>query len=594
MLSIPIASRSSSMPAPDPAKEITLTNNSGVTCSVLVPTLNAQNAPANGVLVYDQTLALLSSIDGGASVADGSSGTYVLDQYYIDPKTQQKEYATIYDLLVSRADWYIPVANLGVMQILKKYAPQTVTPGAIAAMGNAGTFFQTISAYPTSKLATDFQSAMTGTQSAAAKAADGTPASSDKVAAAISDGVNAFFLGTTSYKNVTLANLIAMESYYQAFPFVWAAYGDKTFYLYANSNGATQFMGTLALTAPATRDLTKANAGYTCVFSPAANPADTTSVAVQTGKQTSLLYSAGLFVDQANPDDPSLAVKGLFQVKSQLTLKASDTAIIPVLTGSVSGMTVLGFDQPQTSDNKADSAFWNLLFHPKSGAQIFQAFLTWGGAVMMVAFVAQGLFAGYRWVRGLRAAKEPTLAEMFEKQQASIEKLLKERADDAAAKISDGTQSAPSNPDAAMNDMGTQSDFVTDQLNSQNLDDGVSSMASSAEALATEELNMTSDQLATLESLGTRIEGIQDALAGATPETLGEVVQAQMEALQSLHSDMGGFVDTVSKDLSTQSAQQIADNQGAVKEINDEVKDSTEAQDKLPDDADPDGVPIEI
>jgi gas vesicle protein len=581
-------------PAPDPTKEIVITNNSGVVCCLLTPTLNDPSTPASGVLVYDQNLVLLSTVDGAATVASGSSGTYLLDQYYTDPKTQQQEYATIYDLLVSTADWYCPVANLGVMQILKSFAPQTVAADAVAAMQNAGAFFQTISAYPSSKLSTGFQAAMAGTQSAAGKAADGSANSSANVANAIGDGVNAFFQSTTSYKNVTLANLVAMQSYYQAFPFVWAGYGNKTFYLYASSGGATQFAGTLALSAPAKLDLTLPNAGYTCVFAPAVTPADTTSVAVDTSRQKNLLYGGGLFVDQANPDNPALAVKGLFQVKSQLTLKAGDTAIIPVLTGSVNGLTALGFDQPQKSDNKADSAFWNVLFHPKGGAEIFQSIMTWGGAVMLLAFVGGGLYTIYKWVGGLLAEKQPTLADMFKTQQGAIEKLLQQRADAVASKISDGHQSAPSDPDAAVQEMAAESGAITDQLNSQSLNDGAQSMADSAEALATDELNMTSEQLSALEELGTRIQNIQDALTGATPDTLAEVVDAQMGALRQLQTDMGGFVKTVSGELSQQATQRIADNQTEVQQINDDVQDAAKAQEDLPGESDPPVEPIEL
>ncbi|MCF2135582.1 MULTISPECIES: hypothetical protein [Mycetohabitans] len=577
----------------DQSKQIEVTNNSGVTACILTPTTNNPTDPANGVMVYDQSLELLKATDGTTTINNNATQTFTLDQYYIDPTTHQKKYATLYNLLVSTADWLSPVANLGVIQIMSKYAPQTVTAESLKSMKEAATFFQTINAYPNSKLTTDFQTAMSGSQTAASKAADGSSGSSDAVADSIADNVNKFFKSTTSYKDVTLASFVAMQSYYQAFPFAWAAYGDKTFYLYATTGSTTQFMGTITLTKPTTLDVTLPNAGYSCTFAPAVKPSDTTSVEVDNSQSKTLVYLNGLFVDSASPDNPALAVKGLFMVKSQFTQTPSDTAIIPVLTGTVNGMMALGFDQPQKSDDKQHSDYWNVLFAPKGVAQIFESVMAWGGAVMLLHFVGTTLYGIYKWARGLGAAKQPTMQEMFEQQLKSIQDALQAQNQDVAQRMSDGQMSAPSSPEAAMQDLAVQTGNIADEVNAASLEDGVNAMNTTMQELAQYMSEMSQDQLTQLEGLSGQLQDIQNALTNATSETLHTVVQEQVQAMKDLHSGMDGFVDSVSESLSAQSAEMIKSNQTAVQEINKQIEESQEEQEKIVDDDDPAVEPID-
>ncbi|MCG1056049.1 hypothetical protein KQH49_14440 [Mycetohabitans sp. B5] len=587
------APSTSPTPNGDQSKQIEVTNNSGVTACILTPTTNNPTDPANGVMVYDQSLELLKATDGTTTINNNATQTFTLDQYYIDPTTHQKKYSTLYNLLVSTADWLSPVANLGVIQIMSKYAPQTVTAESLKSMKEAATFFQTINAYPNSKLTTDFQTAMSGAQTAASKAADGSSGSSDAVADSIADNVNKFFKSTTSYKDVTLASFVAMQSYYQAFPFAWAAYGDKTFYLYATTGSTTQFMGTITLTKPTTLDVTLPNAGYSCTFAPAVKPSDTTSVEVDNSQSKTLVYLNGLFVDSASPDNPALAVKGLFMVKSQFTQTPSDTAIIPVLTGTVNGMMALGFDQPQKSDDKQHSDYWNVLFAPKGVAQIFESVMAWGGAVMLLHFVGTTLYGIYKWARGLGAAKQPTMQEMFEQQLKSIQDALQAQNQDVAQRMSDGQMSAPSSPEAAMQDLAVQTGNIADEVNAASLEDGVNAMNTTMQELAQYMSEMSQDQLTQLEGLGGQLQDVQNALTNATSETLHTVVQEQVQAMKDLHSGMDGFVDSVSESLSAQSAEMIKSNQTAVQEINKQIEESQEEQEKIVDDDDPAAEPID-
>lgn len=564
-------------PSPDPNKEVLITNSTGVTVAVLMPTTSRSPDSTNGALVYDQDMELLSSTEGSATIADSATATFVLDQYYDDPKTGKKVYSTIYNLLVSSADWYTPLDNIGVMQDIfskpPKYPAQTATADAAKSLRNAGLFYQTISAYPTSALAKNFQKAMSDTGAAATNAADGSKGSSDNVANAIDGGVAGFFKSTKQFQDVTLSGLVAMETYYRVFPFVWAKYGKATYYLYSSDGKTTSFAGTIGLTGPTVIDVTKPNGGYTCTFSPAKNPSATTSVDVDASKAKALTYTDGLFVDNPSVDEPTIAVKGTFQIKRLFTQKPSDTQIITVLTGTIDGATVIGFDSPQKQDDKENSAFWNSLFHPKNAADIFKSIMTIGGAVMMVFFFGQVLYGIFKWARGLGAAKKPTLAESLRAQQEAFEKSLTEKIDAAVKKISGGTEKAPPADDAAKV-IEQQRKVVADNQNAGNLEDGLKSESDNLEQLAEYEPDMSADQLGQLESAGTKVENVQSALDGATPDSLSTVVSEQTEAFNGLRSDVSTLTDSLSGSLSARAKATIADNAATSKAASENIDDS--------------------
>ncbi|MBV6829926.1 hypothetical protein [Xanthomonas euvesicatoria] len=578
-------------PSTDTSKQIGVTNNSDDIVCVLCPTTNDPNVPADGVMVYDQALELLQATDNSTTIQAGEAKTFTLDQYYVDPVTNKETYATIYNLLVSSSASLFPVANLGVMQLMSQFPKQTVTTAMAKSMRDAATFFQTISAYPNSKLATSFQDAMSDTQTAAGNAADGSAGSSNAIVDTIADGVNAFFQSTTSYQDVTLESFVAVQSYYQAFPFAFAAFSSKTFYLYGNNgSAATMFMGTLALTQPATPDVTKPSAGYACVFTPATTPTDTTTVAVDPTKAKNLIYLDGLFIDQNNPDDPSIAVKGLFMVKSQFTQSPSDTNIIPVLSGTVESITALGFDEPQLSNDQQDSAFWKSLFAPKGPAQIFQCVMTWGGAVMLLAFIGGGLYGIFKWYR---TRNEPTMKEMFDQQLKSFQDALKAQNQQSSQKMSDGKMDAPPDPQTAMKDLATQTENIADQVNAASLQDGIDASVGSLQELATYESSMTKEQLTQLEVLGQKVNDMQTALDVSTPDTLGAVVQQQSAAMKELHGQMDDFVESVSTSISTSSKAQIKSNQAAVEKANEQIEESQKEQENMPEEDNPKSEPIE-
>ncbi|KAG0292061.1 hypothetical protein BGZ96_004592 [Linnemannia gamsii] len=580
----------------DPTKLIELTNESGTPVIVLVPTTSSDAPdPTEATPVYEQALEILISTNGSTTVANSATAQFILDQYYIDSTTHDKKYSTIYNLLVSTSNWYVPVANLGVVQDIfatpPSYPAQTAAADEAAAIANAGVFYQTISAYPTSALATNFQNAMGGTLNNASGPADGSPNSSANVASSISDSVKAFFQSTKSFKNVTLAGLVAMENYYLSFPFIWADpghTGNATYYLYSSSGKATSFVGTISLTKPAQLDVTLANGGYTCTFSPASNPSDTTSVDVNSSQAKALTYSNGVFIDDPDSDTPSIAVKGTFQVKRFFTQQPADTQIIAVLTGTINGSICLGFDSPQKSDDKTNSEFWDALFHPKTSAQIFQSVMQIGGAIMLLFFFGQVLYGIYKWASNLSKAKEPTTDELLKAQQESLEKILSEKIDAIAKQISNGQQQAPDSPEAASEAIAEQRDVVADNQNQANLEDSLKLQQDNAQELAKFESEMSSDQLVRLEEVGSQIQDSNTALENATPETLPTVVEEQTTALTKLSDDVSSLTADVSNILSKESSTMIEQNTELSDAIHQDIEDSDSnaAEDKANDDPD--------
>jgi hypothetical protein len=564
---------------PDPTKEIVINNNSGAVAVVLMPMIGSK-PDAGATQVYGQSLEMLASITGTPTIPKNGNATFLLDQYYTDPDTKTQKYSTIYNLLVSSASWYVPVANLGVMQNIfatpPNFPPQTITSDDAAALQNAAVFFQTISAYPTSALAKGYQSAMSGTLDNAAAAADGSANSSSNAANAISGGADAFFKSTKTFQNVTLAGLVAMENFYNNFPFVWAEYKTTTYYLYSSDGKTTSFSGTMTLTEPASLDITKANGGYGCSFAPAVNPTDTTSVDVDTSRAKTLTYANGLFVDDVDSDIPQIAVKGTFQIKRFFTQVSTDTNILTVLTGSINGATVIGFDAPQKSNDPGGSAYWDAIFHPKNSAQIFQAIMTIGGAVMMLFFFGQIAYGLYSKLRGLTNTKEPTTADMFKTQREALEDMFDAKIDELTKRMSNGRDQAPEDPDAALDDIDASVLEVGDNIDAALLKMGLESEASSLEEMAKFSENMTQEELVKLEQLGGDLQQANAALDGATPETISSVVAEQTTAFSALRADVKTFTEQLSEKLDDAAKAEIQQNSELSEAINDAIEDTAE------------------
>lgn len=584
--------------APDPTKEIKVTNSTTVPIVVMIPTTSTATTDANGTMIYGQNLEILNAVEGGTTVDAGKTSTFVLNQTYTDPTTGKPAYSTIYDLLPSTSNWYSPVGNIGVIQSFTtppSYPAQTVTAASATAFANTAKFVQTISAYPTSGLATSYQTALTNAQNKASAAANGSTGSSDAVAGAISTTVDAWFKTTKTYQNVTMESVVAVQSYYATFPFVWAEYkatGTTTYYLYSSNGTATSFVGTISLAPPATIDVSKANAGYTLKFTPASNGSDTTNVDVNTADAKSLTYTNSLFVDDVTSDVPAVAIRGSFQIKSTFSGNSGDTGVIPVLTGTVNGKTCIGFDSPQLSNNPA-STFWDTLFNPKNSAQIFQSIMELGGALMFLVFIGQSLYGIYKWARGLAADKKPTTEELLNEQLDKLQKSQKETLDDLVKKLTNDKGQAPATEADAADAVKSQTDIVDDNESLLKIKSGLDTQAKSLQDLAEFEEDMSAEQLGTLESIGTKLEAAAKVVAEADPTALKSVVEAQATQLKEIADEFDTLQTEVGDVISEQVKTQLAENAQAIEEVAKEAAEEETSEEDITSDEAPETDPIE-
>lgn len=574
----------------DPSTQCAVTNNTTLPAVVVIPTTSTNDDGTGAIQVYDQNLEVLPLAEGGYTIDIGSTGTVTLNQTYTDPTTGKPEPAIAYDLLISDSVWYFPLANLGVLQnFMAKppvYPPQTATADTQSSIANAAAFCQAIEANPTSGLATAYQAAMQGTQDTVNSNLNSGPQPANSVSNTIESGVNAFFQSTKQYQNVTLANLVAVQSYYKAFPFVWGQYGKVTYYLYTSNGTATSFAGTLSLAPPTTINLTLPNGGYTCTFTPALNPSDTTTVAVDTSKAMTLTYGNWVFVNSLTQDIPDVAVRGTFQLQSFFTHVQTDTNIIPVITGSVYGNTCIGFDSPQLS-NDSSSTFWNSLFHPQNSAQIFQSIMTIGGALMFLHFIGTTLYGIGKWAKGLASSSKPATIEDLQKQIGDLTDALNAKIDTAVRQISAGNEAPAANPADAMSSIAEDSTVVLDNLNAGSVINSLDAQASSVESLAAFESEMSSAQLQQLESAATGIQNSNSAIQNANPSELGEVVSQQQAALPEIQENISNLSESLSSELSQQAKQDIADNTDLVNELQEAMENAEESAKSAPTDDDP-------
>jgi hypothetical protein len=563
---------------PSKEKECAISNQTSSDAVIIIPTTGQTDNSGSSIAVYDQDLEILTTTEGGQTIKSSASGTVVLDQSYKDPTTGKETYSLVYNLLVSASDWYFPLANIGLMQDIfsppASFPDQTAFKAEAAAIQNASVFYQTIQSYPTSQLTKNYQKAMSGAQTDALNKADGSANSTQNASDSITSNVNAFFASTKEFQNVTLAGVVAVESYYDKFPFVWAEYGTTTYYLYSSDGTNTSFVGQLSLQKPATIDVTKPNAGYTCTFSPAKDSTNLDSVDIDSSKASAITYSSGVFVNDLTVDIPAIAVKGTFQLKRLFTQQSADTSIITVITGSINGATVIGFDQPQLKSDTS-SSFWNTLFHPKTSQQVFSSIMEIGGAIMMLHFFATSLYGMGKWLKNKVSGKEATTTEAdLKSQMEDFQKSMNDKIDEAVKKISDGKESAPSDPDDALGDIVEERGTVVDNLNASNVESALEAESATLEELAQYSSDMTTEQLQLLESNATSIQDSNSALSDATPEELHDVVQNQTSNLSDIRDSVGDLIKDLDSYISAESKQQIDANKEISEQASEDIENS--------------------
>ena len=320
----------------DQSKLCTITNNSGQDAVVISTVADGETTSQGAIVSFNQQLEILKTSSGNTVIKNGSSDTVTLDQAF-PTDTGGTQYAFAYDLIISDSNWLCPLARLLVMQSIigpPWFDPQTVNATDAAAMNHAFNFYQTIAAYPASELTQGYINALQAQDNGSTQSGVG-------------NAVDAFFQGTSTYKDVTFMDVLTAEKYYNDFPCVWAEYKDSiTYYLYGSNDIAVIFVGALFLNKSGTVDITKPNGGYTCLFAPAVNPSDTSKADVDTSKAVNLTYNSGDFVDDINASTPKIALRGNFQLKRVFTRNPNDVAIIPAFKGSVNGTACTGINVP--------------------------------------------------------------------------------------------------------------------------------------------------------------------------------------------------------------------------------------------------------
>ncbi len=323
--------------------------------------------------MYEQTLTPLKTVTGARTVAAGTSAAIELDGTYVDGQGTT-QYRTVYDLIFARPADLFPVSVTGEMLgiINPVYPPISISATEQANHTLALKFLINLMAYPTSKLATDYQAALTAAGQNASKPGD------------VDAAMATFFAGTKQYQSLTVGHVTAVTTYVNTFAFLWAGASSDltsfntaaTYYLYKPgtaasglSSAAPVLVGTLALAknanAPSPASVTDTNAGYTCTFT---DPA---------GKQTAMFYQAGQFVSDTASDSPNIALKGSYVLKSFFTNDAADTVLMPMVGGQVDGVKVLGTTTAQSAASP-HSQLW-AFFHPTTFGGWLNVFLSMFG-----------------------------------------------------------------------------------------------------------------------------------------------------------------------------------------------------------------------
>lgn len=417
--------------ATDTSKQCNITNNSGWDVIVALATNRDESDSSNAVVVADGSLELLKTSGGSTVIKNGSADTVTLDRNY-RPGSGESGSITNYDLQVCDSAWLYPVANVPVSQQSGNgaagFGAQTVTKENREPMDSAADFYQTIMAYPDSQLTDNYATALQTAKEMAIAKADDSAGSAAAAAGAIEDTMDAFFANTDKYKEVMLADVVAIGSYYNNFPAVWAQYEDSmTYYLYSSDETTATFAGTLMLKKSGPMDAAKPAGGYTCSFVPAVDEADTSKTDVDQSKAVPLAYTNGLFTDDPEATTPKIGLKGSFMLKRLFTTNTADNSLLSVIAGTINGLPCVGFDKPQPAQPTeeaqtplaltADSAeqFWDTLIDPKTQYDLMVSILVLTGTLTLLTATGIAIYGIYRLVKNKAALKEALSKQIIER-----------------------------------------------------------------------------------------------------------------------------------------------------------------------------------
>lgn len=253
--------------------------------------------------VYERSLTQLETTDGQKWIKAGSAATINLE-------------AEDHNIILARADDLYPVkmVDLVVDEATQTFPAQTVTTGDAANMKLAERLKKYVAAFPNSVMAKDFKTVLSGNDPAKA---------------------TSFFKRYEAYKSLTIDMVVAVETYYNVYPFAWAGYAKaKTYRLYTSNGKANKKLGTVTLSnacsVPVNTD--KAAPGFTITYTNGST-------------LKKLAYANGQFVDDVSSAKPAICLQGLFTLKSGLTSISTDNEVIPILGGTINSESVMGYDE---------------------------------------------------------------------------------------------------------------------------------------------------------------------------------------------------------------------------------------------------------
>jgi len=393
-----ISTVSIAVPVPDGFNASqTIINNTEVDLMVLDGVASSDTASE---VLYEQILKVLTATNGNTIIKAGTSATFTLKDSYYDSDAKEWDYSYCYNLMIVQALNLFPVKIAGVLPnddwsgfndiTVTQGNEKTKTAGDWQNMVDSQAFQQNLMAYPDSIMATQFSNACNDSMNNSNSDDD------------IDSKINTFFAGTDNYKNVTLNSLTAVQTYWGIFPYIWAGYTPgKSYYLYSSDSSTVTYVGSLDITAPAAApaSIDKTLPGFSLSFT----PADT-----KQSKKT-LQYVTGQFVDSISTT--TVALKGIYQLKSQFTNVATDNTIMAFMSGSVNGSKVIGYNEKLTQDSNGNWSGLYTMLHPKDAAGWMTLILELGAIVMTLEMFSRPLkylWDKYRESKGKNKGEDPS------------------------------------------------------------------------------------------------------------------------------------------------------------------------------------------
>lgn len=284
-----------------------VTNNAGLDLVVIDA---FQNDPTSASQLYQSPLRLLSTTDGKQALKAGETKAITLSE----PHTDADGNVVDYTIVIARADNLFPVKIVDLSSGAESYDDCIVTTSNVQQLKLAEQFVQTIMAFPSSQLASDFAEAIT----------DGDDAV-----------IAAFFSSNKPYTSINLEAVVAVQSYYNQYAFVWAGYNSTQSYSLYTTDGIStkKNLGTVTFDNSTVAPLTNLDApvGFTVTYMDANH------------RKTVLHYANGQFSEDVNSTTPKICLQGLFLLRSGLTGNEADNQLMPVLYGVVNGAQTFGY-----------------------------------------------------------------------------------------------------------------------------------------------------------------------------------------------------------------------------------------------------------